>query len=91
MEETDAGPAIPVKVKGCTLDKPTQELIKLIFDNDMFQSAMKKMDIGRCEVWPEPVNQYHLFCFFFDQKDTKKMPLGKLSKVQIAKGFEVCF
>jgi poly [ADP-ribose] polymerase len=49
----------------CSLDKPTQELIKLIFDNDMFKAALQKFDI-----------------------DTKKMPLGKLSKTQIAKGFE---
>ncbi|KAL3852914.1 hypothetical protein ACJMK2_016520 [Sinanodonta woodiana] len=54
------------KVKACTLDKETQELIKLIFDNDMFKDAMKNFDI-----------------------DVKKMPLGKLSKSQIAKGFEV--
>ncbi|KAL3852915.1 hypothetical protein ACJMK2_016521 [Sinanodonta woodiana] len=53
-------------VKECTLDKETQELIQLIFDNDMFSDAMKKFDI-----------------------DVKKMPLGKLSKTQIAKGFEV--
>lgn len=50
----------------CTLDKPTQDLIKLIFDNDMFNEAMKNLEI-----------------------DVKKMPLGKISKSQIAKGFEV--
>ena len=48
------------------LDKATQQLIKLIFDHDMFNSTLKGYDI-----------------------DVKKMPLGKLSKVQIAKGFEV--
>ena len=48
------------------LDIQTQDLISLIFDQDMFDSALKKYDI-----------------------DVKKMPLGKLSKTQIAKGFEV--
>eukprot|EP00731_Ephydatia_muelleri_P003429 Em0001g3429a len=61
LDETDSAEKV---VKQCTLDKPTQALIKLIFDNDMFQEAMKSMEI-----------------------DTKKMPLGKLSKGQIAKGF----
>jgi len=61
------GPATSVKTtKPCSLDKPTQSLIKLLFDHDMFKEAMAKMNI-----------------------DVKKMPLGKLSKVQIAKGFEV--
>ncbi|XP_054881295.1 protein mono-ADP-ribosyltransferase PARP3 [Poeciliopsis prolifica] len=50
----------------CTLDGPTQNLIKLIFSNDMFKEAMECMNL-----------------------DIKKMPLGKLSKTQIAKGFEV--
>ena len=51
------------------LDIQTQDLISLIFDQDMFDNALKKYDI-----------------------DVKKMPLGKLSKTQIAKGFEVfCF
>ncbi|KAK3734446.1 hypothetical protein RRG08_029121 [Elysia crispata] len=54
------------KVAPCTLDKPTQDLMKLIFDTDMFKAALKKFDL-----------------------DTKKMPLGKLSKTQIARGFEV--
>jgi len=54
------------KVKPCTLDKPTQDLVKMIFDNDMFCEAMKAMDI-----------------------DVKKMPLGKLAKGQISKGFDV--
>jgi len=30
----------------CALDKPTQDLIKLIFDNDMFNEAMKNLEIG---------------------------------------------
>ncbi|XP_075893166.1 protein mono-ADP-ribosyltransferase PARP3 [Nelusetta ayraudi] len=50
----------------CTLDKPTQNLIELIFSQDMFKEAMECMNL-----------------------DIKKMPLGKLSKIQIAKGFEV--
>ncbi|XP_048755793.1 protein mono-ADP-ribosyltransferase PARP3-like isoform X2 [Ostrea edulis] len=50
----------------CTLDAPTQDLLKLIFNHDMFKDAMKSFDI-----------------------DVKKMPLGKLSKTQLAKGFEV--
>lgn len=51
------------KVAKCTLPKETQDLVKLIFDNDMFKNAMKSMEI-----------------------DVKKMPLGKLSKQQLAKG-----
>ncbi|XP_061473900.1 protein mono-ADP-ribosyltransferase PARP3 [Rhineura floridana] len=53
------------KIQPCTLNKPTQELVSLIFSNDMFKEAMQTMNI-----------------------DVKKMPLGKLSKQQIAKGFE---
>jgi poly [ADP-ribose] polymerase len=62
VDETDA----PKKIRPCKLEKPTQSLIKLIFDHDMFKEAMEKMEL-----------------------DTKKMPLGKISKAQIAKGFEV--
>ena len=43
LDEPDAPPKV---VRQCSLDKPTQELLKLIFDNDMFNDAMKKMDIG---------------------------------------------
>lgn len=69
-EEEDEVDAPTVKTPtgptaACTLDAPTQSLMKLIFDHDMFQDAMKSFDI-----------------------DVKKMPLGKLSKSQIAKGFE---
>jgi len=35
----------PKTVKPCSLAKPTQSLIKLIFDNDMFKEQMKKFDI----------------------------------------------
>ncbi|XP_062613650.1 protein mono-ADP-ribosyltransferase PARP3-like [Saccostrea cucullata] len=69
-DEADAPAEVKTKPKGpamkCTLDAPTQSLLRLIFDHDMFKDAMKSFDI-----------------------DVKKMPLGKLSKTQIAKGFEV--
>lgn len=69
-DTVDAGPAPAArsdqKVASCKLDKTTQSLMKLIFDNDMFRDTMKNFDI-----------------------DVKKMPLGKLSKAQIAKGFEI--
>ena len=42
-EETDAPPA---KIKKCTLNAPTQSLVKLLFDHDMFRDAMKSLDIG---------------------------------------------
>jgi poly [ADP-ribose] polymerase len=69
-DTTDSSPQVATTVKesDClpsSLDKPTQDLVKLIFDNNMFQDALKDLEI-----------------------DTKKMPLGKLSKTQIAKGFE---
>ena len=35
------------KIAKCTLDKETQGLIKLIFDNDMFKDTLKKYDIGK--------------------------------------------
>ncbi|XP_061640889.1 protein mono-ADP-ribosyltransferase PARP3 isoform X2 [Phyllopteryx taeniolatus] len=62
------GTAVEVtkNVLPCSLDAPTQALIKLVFSNDMFKEAMECMNL-----------------------DVKKMPLGKLSKCQIAKGFEV--
>ncbi|XP_078001160.1 protein mono-ADP-ribosyltransferase PARP3-like [Glandiceps talaboti] len=65
LDELDSGPAPVKKVGKCTLDKPTQDLVKLIFDNDMFKEQMANFEL-----------------------DVKKMPLGKLSKSQIAKGFE---
>ncbi|XP_029455379.1 protein mono-ADP-ribosyltransferase PARP3 isoform X2 [Rhinatrema bivittatum] len=57
--------SVKKKVLPCLLNKPTQDLVSLIFSNDMFKEAMQTMNI-----------------------DVKKMPLGKLSKQQIAKGFE---
>lgn len=44
LDEPDAPPR---KVRACSLDKPTQNLVKLIFDNDMFRDAMKSMEIGK--------------------------------------------
>ncbi|XP_071784252.1 protein mono-ADP-ribosyltransferase PARP3-like [Asterias amurensis] len=52
-------------VAACKLDKPTQGLMNLIFDNNMFKEQMEDFDL-----------------------DVKKMPLGKLSKAQLAKGFD---
>lgn len=67
-DTVDAGLSLQTdqKVSKCSLDPVTQELVKLIFDNDMFRETMQRFDI-----------------------DVKKMPLGKLSKTQIAKGFEI--
>ncbi|XP_078065469.1 protein mono-ADP-ribosyltransferase PARP3 [Mustelus asterias] len=64
-DTVDGGFAAKKKVQPCTLDKPTQELITLLFSHDMFNEQMQTMNL-----------------------DVKKMPLGKLSKQQIAKGFE---
>ncbi|XP_072506413.1 protein mono-ADP-ribosyltransferase PARP3 isoform X3 [Notamacropus eugenii] len=65
VDSVDGVQAVQWKVKPCTLDPATQELVSLIFSHDMFNDAMKTMNL-----------------------DVKKMPLGKLSKQQIAKGFE---
>lgn len=62
LEESDPSSQ---KVLPSALDKPTQDFIKLVFNEDMFKEQMTKFEI-----------------------DVKKMPLGKLSKAQIAKGFE---
>uniref|UniRef100_UPI0035902B8E protein mono-ADP-ribosyltransferase PARP3 isoform X1 n=2 Tax=Myxine glutinosa TaxID=7769 RepID=UPI0035902B8E len=64
--DTVSGKLVNRITNKCTLDEHTQKLIKLIFNNDMFNDAMQQMNL-----------------------DIKKMPLGKLSKNQIAKGFEV--
>ncbi|XP_048346773.1 protein mono-ADP-ribosyltransferase PARP3 [Sphaerodactylus townsendi] len=63
--KVDAVDGLKQKVQPCRLNKATQELVSLIFSNDMFKEAMQTMNL-----------------------DVKKMPLGKLSKQQIAKGFE---
>ncbi|XP_036594429.1 protein mono-ADP-ribosyltransferase PARP3 [Trichosurus vulpecula] len=65
IDHVDGVQAGQWNVKPCTLDPATQELVSLIFSHDMFNDAMKTMNL-----------------------DVKKMPLGKLSKQQIAKGFE---
>ena len=44
LDEPDAPPRM---VRACSLDQPTRDLVKLIFDNDMFREAMKSMEIGR--------------------------------------------
>ena len=44
LEEVDAPKAV---VKPCSLKKPTQDLVKLIFNNDMFKEAMQSMEIGK--------------------------------------------
>ena len=33
----------------CTLDNATNDLIKLIFDTDMFNDALKNLEIGTCQ------------------------------------------
>ncbi|XP_026580993.1 poly [ADP-ribose] polymerase 3 isoform X2 [Pseudonaja textilis] len=65
VDDVDGIKSFKQKILPCTLDKHTQNLMTLIFSNDMFKEAMQTMNI-----------------------DVKKMPLGKLSKQQIAKGFE---
>ncbi|XP_070793172.1 protein mono-ADP-ribosyltransferase PARP3 isoform X1 [Pituophis catenifer annectens] len=65
VDDVDGMKSFKQKILPCTLDKHTQNLMTLIFSNDMFKEAMQTMNI-----------------------DVKKMPLGKLSKQQIAKGFE---
>ncbi|KAM3914167.1 protein mono-ADP-ribosyltransferase PARP3 [Leptodactylus fuscus] len=66
MVKVDTVDGVAKKVRTCSLDKPTQDLVSLIFSTDMFKDAMQTMNL-----------------------DIKKMPLGKLSKAQIAKGFDV--
>ena len=45
-DEPDVSPKI---VRECSLDKPTQELMRMIFDNDMFNNAMQKLELGKCK------------------------------------------
>ena len=49
------------RVAPCTLNKPTQDLMKLIFDNDMFNNSMKEV----C-CWREALNKLCcvLMCHF---------------------------
>ena len=60
--------AAGVKTDPCTLDKVTQSLVELVFDKDMFNKEMKRMNI---------------------ETDPAKMPLGRISASQIAKGVGV--
>ncbi|KAJ3603228.1 hypothetical protein NHX12_030970 [Muraenolepis orangiensis] len=67
VEEVDGKTVKVIKnILPVTIDTPTQKLVELIFNQNMFKEAMESMNL-----------------------DIKKMPLGKLSKMQIAKGFEV--
>lgn len=43
--KTKSAPSGPVE--RCTLDAPTQSLLNLIFNHDMFKDAMKSFDIGK--------------------------------------------
>ena len=49
LEQVDA------QVKPCSLDPPTRNLIKLIFDQDMFKSAMQNLEIGMPAQLSEPL------------------------------------
>lgn len=62
-EEEEDGDITPVE---CTLDKPVQELMELIFNLKLFDSTMAALNY-----------------------DATKMPLGKLSKKTLLKGYEV--
>jgi poly [ADP-ribose] polymerase len=46
MAKLDEIDGIKTTSMPCTLDKPTQSLVKLLFDNDMFKDAMKDLEIG---------------------------------------------
>ena len=85
LEET----AAPKKIRPCKLEEPTQRLIKLIFDHDMFKEAMKKMELGISHHFEKYTGVVLVFDVYLFVSDTKKMPLGKISKSQIAKGFAV--
>eukprot|EP00463_Aulacantha_scolymantha_P001371 TRINITY_DN199_c0_g1_i1.p2 TRINITY_DN199_c0_g1~~TRINITY_DN199_c0_g1_i1.p2 ORF type:complete len:68 (+),score=18.52 TRINITY_DN199_c0_g1_i1:229-432(+) len=45
LESLSKGDGGNKKVLPCTLAKETQKLIKLIFDKDMFRTAMKELEI----------------------------------------------
>ena len=44
VNDSDSG--VGSSVLPCTLDRSTQDLIKLIFDTDMFNTALKDLGIG---------------------------------------------
>lgn len=52
----------------------------------MFKEALIKLEIGKWSVWKKLIFMSFISFIF---ADVKKMPLGKLSKSQIVKGFEV--
>eukprot|EP00061_Rhincodon_typus_P016202 g44290.t1 len=45
-DTVDGGTAVNKKVKPCTLDKPTQELVTLLFSHDMFKEQMQTMNLA---------------------------------------------
>ena len=45
LDEVDYVPEAP-KIRSSYLDTPTQNLIKLIFNTDMFNYAMQSLEIG---------------------------------------------
>ena len=55
----------PKPVAECTLDRPTQDLMQLIFNQQYFDATMTALNY-----------------------DANKLPLGKLSKATIARGFQ---
>ena len=71
--------------KECSLDPRTELMVKLIFNDDMFKSQMASMNLGK--IVNLLLKKHSLSIFHLS--DVKKMPLGKLSKSQIAKGLEV--
>lgn len=63
--DTDGEVKSEVKPAECTLDTPTQDLMKLIFNQSYFDATMTALNY-----------------------DANKLPLGKLSKGTIARGFQ---
>ncbi|XP_010133005.1 PREDICTED: poly [ADP-ribose] polymerase 3, partial [Buceros rhinoceros silvestris] len=47
VDDVDGDKVCKKRVLPCTLDKATQDLVSLIFSNDMFRDAMQTMNIGR--------------------------------------------
>lgn len=47
MDSVDGVKLSKQKIRPCTLAKATQELVSLIFSNDMFKEAMQTMNIGK--------------------------------------------
>lgn len=48
MDSVDGQVVHGKNVLPCSLDKATEDLIQLIFSNDMFQEAMECMNLGEC-------------------------------------------